>query len=360
MKLNKTFHAAYALAFFLFVASTPSAEDDISLLVPSFQSDQGALGRAVSTYLGLQIWATLVWARGEQSFGHGNVFWGPALTSPPSFNTAEFRAKSRAVLAQLVLWGEAFEYGDGVIAESHLSLPQYKDFREHNNEIWSVNIGDTTLKADLPRRRYSFEPVILRPTVVERYGSVVELPIFEDQTFEKRKGVLGIRFRAEKVLLHAAKVRSGNDVGWLPLMQLAERPSEVVDFVAGIIRIYRGDWMGARELFQRVLEKQFAPTEIRVDSALLRARAAAELGIDPRPDIEKAELSGAVTRTVFQYAIISDIQFALKSGHDKSLSRARSRLEEAKMYFAKDDPWLMSAQKAIEILHNRPNPRSDG
>ncbi len=337
--------------------------DQISLLAPSFVSETPALGRNVSTVLGLQVWRTLRQAPTpnpkELHFGDGAVYWSPDTPPPLSHAEAESRARRIAVLAQMVFWGETFRYADAVIVEPHLSLPRYRDFRVRRNELWTLKFGrDTRLTCDVPRRRYSFEPIILRPDIVDRYTSPVGLSVYADTDFTQEIGTLDARFTAIEVHGDKALVVTRNDGrsirGWVPLEPLSESRSEVTDFVAGVLRIYRADWEGAMAMFARVLENENAPTDIRVDAALYRARAAAALGLDPRTDAAVAAKLGARSRQVAIYTTMADLAALRQGRRDTNPAETLASLHQAGPYFEPNDAWFEQAVTVLNMVRRRP------
>lgn len=365
----------FAIRFFtlcllaLFVAGTqpvlaqaPQQTDEITLLTPAFASDTPGLGANVSLILGLQIWQTLRQAPFPNPkglyFGDGKIVWSMEGPPPTSHREAEAQARNVSVLAQIVLWGEAVPYGDGVIVETHLSLPDYRDFRTRRNELWSVDPGDgMPVVCDVPRRRISFEPIVLRPDIVASYGRGASLPVFADKAMKRRIGRLGQNFTAIEHHQDRARVvtqwRGKQLEGWVPLPLLGEQRSEIVDFVGGIIRIYRADWAGARALFDRVLDNPAVPTEVRIDAALYNARAAVNLARDPRADIRKAAAYGARTKRLVVYGTMADLWADVMERRGSDPRSTRQSLKSHEAYFPAQDPWLGEAYRALTVREQR-------
>jgi hypothetical protein len=123
--------------------------DQITAYVPAFDGP-GALGQNVATTLTLQIWHTFrqtPWPNPNKlDFGKGLIVWDPRPLATQSHSEAERRATDLEVLAQIVLWGKAYSYGQGVVVQSYVSIPLYEDFREKKREIWQVMVKGKTIE----------------------------------------------------------------------------------------------------------------------------------------------------------------------------------------------------------------------
>ena len=124
---------------------TAFATEDAGDLAPS------TLGTNVGTYLNLQVWRTLqrTYVDERMTYSRGTVWWQNATFD----SHANAERAARDLLAQMTLWGTAFEFGDGVIVQAFLSIPKYNDFRRDNNEFWAIELLGERLVVDLPRRR---------------------------------------------------------------------------------------------------------------------------------------------------------------------------------------------------------------
>ena len=176
-----------ALTVMLLCASgTVCAQDRVTLYTPVLQGSHD-LSQSVATILNLQIWRSLRSAPSPNpnglSFGLGVVVWGQQPLGRYGHEAAEQRAKDISLLAQFVFWGKVYEYGDGALAQTSLSIPAYNDFRQTHPEVWRIEFQSGTglvrFEADIPQRRYSFHPIILNQSIVQRYSQPKTLPIRE-------------------------------------------------------------------------------------------------------------------------------------------------------------------------------------
>jgi hypothetical protein len=330
------------------------ATDTTTLLIPALTSERPGLGFGVTAVVGLQVWQTLRKAPPEgpvnPSFGEGVVIWDPAPLERQSHETAEGRAKRTNILSQLVLWGGAYEYGGGVVAQFHLALPAYQDFRESRPELWSIDVpsavGKIRITADLPSRRYSFEPIVLRPDIVQAYSNPAGLPLFDSPTSQHEIGRLGSEFTAIESRPAAALVSANGKRGWIRMTEISRSRSEVTDFVSALVRIYRADWDGAAEYLGRVIDNPASPATLRTDAYLLRAMAHARSGrhvAEIAADLDAASRISPFARRVAIYRAMGAIQGALKRppceqrGTVENIAKWLAAMPNV---FAADDPWL--------------------
>jgi hypothetical protein len=349
-----------ALLVSLLAAAPAAAQDTVTLYVPALQSERPGLGFAVSAVVGLQVWQTLRKAPtpnpGGLSFGDGVVIWDPVTAGIDSHESAEAVARKANIGAQLVLWGKAYEFGDGVVVQLNLTLPRYHDFRERTPEIWRFawREGDGTLEADLPSRRYSFEPIVLERAVVERYSRPDAIALYSQAEGGTEVGRLGGRFLALRSGRDAVFVRPAQGrEGWVQLPELAANRSEVVDFVSAMVRIYRADWDGARELLARVVESAAAPTALRLDAALLSTRAGLLAGMPPSAMVVEMERAVSVSphaRRGVLYEAMARITAEKAQYRCPRAERLRGLglwLDGRSGVFAADDSWVEHWRQAL-------------
>jgi hypothetical protein len=338
-----------------------SAQDVVTLYVPAFASDNSNLGLNVATVLGLQVWQTLRKAPSPNprrlSFGQGLIFWNPASLPEPTHVVAEKEARALNRLAQLVLWGKSYAFGNGVVVQAYLSLPRYHDFRERRPERWTVCIltakCDVKIEADIPERRYTFEPIVLEREIVDTYSRPDALRLYRTYRGNDAVGMLGPEFTALEHRPDAVKVKSGGVGGWVRLPRLTEQRTEVVDFVGGVIRIFRADWEGARDLFAKVIKNMHTPMHLRIDAHLYRAMAGAQLGLDVESDLAAAEKLNSYARRVVIFramSMLATYEGRGRAGRCSLLDRIEKLVTEKNFVLLPDDPWL-AQWEALTHLH---------
>lgn len=329
-----------------------AANDEVTLLVPAF-AGTGLLGKNVGTVLNLQIWQTLrkaPYPNPERlDFGQGRILWSDSTLAVSDHMSAEIRGSELRTLAQGVLWGRTWVFGDGVVVQAHLSLPAYEDFRTSHHEKWTIPVScgraRTSIQVDLPRRRYEFDPIVLSLDFVERLSSPAALDIFTDQSLSKRVGSVGESFTALEHSGDYVQVKSGDVYGWVHLPRLSAERTEVVDFTGAVIRIFRADWQGAEELLSRVLANPRLSTDLGIHSHLLRAMARERMGKSGRTDTEQALARNPYDRSAAMFhsmVILSELEkHRTKPQRTEELRRELANfLTEKRFLFGAEDPWF--------------------
>lgn len=306
------------LIFFLIQTSaiaTP-VSDEIRILIPVFNGPE-KLGFNVTTFINLQVFKTLRKVPTpnpkKMDFGHGMVVSNEIQLPEQKHQAASEFAAKFDVLAQMVLWGKVWKYGEGLIVQAYLTIPQYKDYRENSFEVWhrvvkrKCKVFD--FKIDIPRRRLMFSPFYLDKKFIEQYKSPYSIKIWEKPyLYSNEVGRLGNEFRAIKVEGEWVKLSSKGNEGWVRLPNYSRTPIEMIDFVGGVIRLFRGDWQGANKLFEKVIRKTNTPPSLRVDTLLLQARTLYELGKDGSNKLGEAVSLSPYSATVVEYQLMQLIE----------------------------------------------------
>jgi hypothetical protein len=338
--------------------------DTISVLVPAFFSKNSSLGQSVGNILSLEIWQTLRKTddRHRPLFGNGAVRWSKLLTSP----TQEAATKSAAAVnAQMVLWGNTYPLGRGFTVLSYLTIPAIQDHRLRHFERWSltfkVNGKQYDVVADIPTRRYSFEPITLTSNIVSHYSKAYSLPVYDSKTGGHVIGHVGRHFKSlsdtesalPKKEIH---IQAGRLNGWVRLPDLSEKRPEVSDFVGGILRIYRADWMGASVLFSRVLDNHQTPTHLRVDCSLYLALAAYNQGLEFHNYLIDAEKLNPFASRVVRYRVmgmLAGLQHVSDEKRFALVTDIKAYLDSKALLFSAHDDWLSAVRNLMHELTTR-------
>jgi len=338
-----------------------AAVDQITLFIPAF-SGPGALGQNVATVLNLKIWHTFrrkPWPQNPDNldFGRGLIVWDSKPMKEQSHNEAEEMAKDLRMLAQLTLWGKAYPYGDGVVVQCNLSIPLYEDFRERKLEIWRVSCNGETLSVDIPRRRLEMTSIVLKHDIIKQYTLPSALKIYKSRSGGAPIGAVGDSYLGIQFEPELAKVISQRTEGWVRLPRLGERPTEVVDFVAGVIRIFRGDWQGAVASMRRVIENPSTKTPLKIDAYLYWGMALERQGKPGISIIQRAYDLNPYALTTIQYMIMSKLSALIKLANLPDLKERRfiiarevkRMINDHSYLFPQNDLWL---KKVIEIIED--------
>lgn len=332
-----------------------AAERDVTLYIPAFEG-AGQLGFRVATVLNLQIWQTLRRAPFPNpaglSFGNGTVLWDPIPPRESGHVAAETAAQSRG--ADATLWGRAWRYGGGVVVQAYLTLAAGRNAEERIawKETVRADGKPVSLTLRLPRRRYEFSPIVLRRDVVESFASPAGLRMVATRGTGNVVGEVGDAFRALRHEGSWTLVRSGSAEGWVHLPQLSERRSEIVDFSGGLVRLLRTDWLGARELLQRVVDNSNAPSALRVDALLILGLIAQHAGGDPLGPILRAHQLNPHDVEVTKYECMAYVNRISRAGseaaHSQTKGRLRDILSSRSYQFGTADPWFSKVQAIVK------------
>jgi hypothetical protein len=331
------------------------AADNISAFVPNFAGPEG-LSKGVTTVLQLQLWSTLR-ASDNQSrgdFGSGGITPDDLGRKPASFEEAEGLANGPDTGSQFVLFGSVRPYGEGAMFRSYLAIPNYQDLRDEKKERWNLIFRVTSesvlsVEADIPQRRYVFGLGIISDELLREYGSLTAIPLYARPGGGKVVGALGKRFTALEAGENAVRVQSGNQTGWVRTPRLLTKPSEAVDFLIGLIRIFRGDWEGAQPFLVRIYQNTYSTNDIRVDALLYLALCLEKQGRSGRRFIDEAGTLNPYAQRVAVYSIMSDIA-ELKRLVDRRAAQQeiRSKAETLLARLAKYDGGLIADGGFIE------------
>lgn len=345
-------------------AQAPKREsnpDTITVVLPAFFSEPPQLGLSVTTVLYLQIWRTLRKAPERNterlSFGPSQLWWYEAPPEEPTHEAAIAQARSDS--PQLIVWGKAYALPGGSSVMPYLAIPKKgDDSRKRQFEQWKLAFSsagkDHQIIADLPARDYSFEPIFLPRIAVTSYSSIDALAIYSRRSGGvKRWTVDEVEdLFAEQWEENAVRVRTDKGPGWLRLPNLS-KTTEVIDFVGGVTRIFRADWEGALQLLARVAASAHAPTAVRIDSNLLMARAAYQLGRAFEPYLLEAEKLDRFSQRVVRYRVmgmLAGLQGAEAAQLADKAAAIRSYLEARAHLFSADDEWLRACRSLFTAV----------
>lgn len=360
-------------ATFIHAQETTSARfTPVNIYVPAFESPKGKplVGRRTGLILALQIWRTYSTDTGARSeFDNANIIYGSA-SPPTNMKQLERMAKQPSKKPNLVLWGRASQYGEGIVVESNLWIPAAWSQNSLGSNIWSITIIDGrkshTISVDVPRRHYEFAPIVLNPNVIHTPNAdSTYVTVYEMKSINSRP--LGnLQENMVRAIRHdgdwsQVMVEDQHRPGWVYLPKLSESPSEVVNFCGGIIRFLRNDWSGSIKLFENVLSNDNAPTAIKVDSYLYMAMAYNKLSNEAMSFsmVEEAYRLNPYSKTTTQYLIMIYLnQLTRVIQRDPNAEEARTTLRlleniisKNAVLFAENDSWFVQAKNLIYDLN---------
>jgi hypothetical protein len=259
--------------------------------------------------------------------------------------------------AHLVLWGQSYEYPDGVVVQAHLSTTPYlQEGREERPELWTMDIPAAepiAIAVDLPRELYEFPPVMLSLDAAKHYQDLDGLVIYRDRAATQPIGRFRDIFRAYEYKPDAVLLESGGVRGWVPLPYVWREKSEIVDFTGGFIRLLRGDWAGARQSFQAVLGRESITPEMRVDAQLFLGLIAEKTGHSGLQQFRAAVELNEFDRAAARYLLMGLLADAARSsgpGRQQALAALRKEVEARAFLFPADGNWIPTLRRAITAL----------
>jgi hypothetical protein len=354
-----------ALLMLLIAWSLAALGQQISVMVAPFDSAGAGdpeIGKKASIILNLQIWQTLrIPPAGEGRKTKGTVTWDVTSKPPTSYAEAEALARTQTEdEPQIVLWGRAWRYGGGNVVEAFLSIRSDAKPAVFKSDLWNVSMPDgTAVGVGVPRRQVDFRPIVLRPDLLAELKDPSGLKLYASPSGDVILSPVGDYFRALQQGPDSAQVILPDGTkGWVRLPNLSRERSEVVHFAGALVRVFRQDWSGARELFVKVVNNPNAPAAVKIDSYLYLAVAEDKSGGDPDPWLRKAYELNPYSKIIVQYMCMSHLATLSRMSEndrrgDKGAQRRRllnQILETTQPLFPRDDGWIRSVKTLLEKL----------
>lgn len=344
--------AAVALALALALSGTALAQDQVKILVPVF-SGEAKLGKTTSNLLRLQVSQTFQVA-GTNT--RAVMIFREMPLADSSHEAAIAAAMKLGTLAHLVLWGESYEYPDGVVVQAHLSTtPHLYQGREKRPELWLLSVPGTDIqvRSELPRELYEFPPIILSPEAARHYQDMDGLIIYRDRQFTQPVGRFRDVFRAFKYEPDAVFLESGGASGWVPLPHLTDESNEVVDFASAYVRLLRGDWPGAAQLLRRVVSRVDITPEVAIDARIFLGVAEEKMGRSGLSRFKEAIELNPYDRGAATHLLMGRLAEAVrKTGQPRkeAVEALRRDMAALSFLFSPDSLWIARVGAAADAL----------
>lgn len=351
--------------FSIIFTATPvnsEADNQIRLFIPAFHGPD-SLGLNVATILNLRTFRTLRKSPypnpKKLSFGNGMIKWSDEPLEDFSTESAEKAANSEEVAAHLVLWGEASTYADGVIVNTHLTLVNLENATM--SKFWQISYAPKSidLYISLPTKHYTFNPIVLEPSIVSQYKNPGALKIYSDKSLKNPVGILtGDDFLAAKHEPDGEWLIEPKPGGWVPLPKISSIPSEIPDFTGAMIRIYRNDWDGAKDLLNNVYKNDSISNSLRIDTLLLLGLIEEKKNLSGYKYFNEAFNLNPLYKSSASYLVMgyfSDYTRKLKNHvEDNSLiEKIRLLLKENSYLFDKNDQFFINANESYNKIVTR-------
>lgn len=342
------------LAAALLASFSPAAagREEVRILVPQFSGEDAKLGQTTSNLLRLQVSQTF---READTDTRAVMILLEKQLSAPTHLAAQDAGESLGSLSHIVMWGEAYRYSDGVVVETHLSLTPGLFGRPSRPELWEVRVPGLaeSVRSELPREVYQLAPVTLGLEAAKHFSDFDGLTIYADRAFTRPIGRFRDIFRALRYESDAVYLTSGGKTGYVPLPHLYDERNETVDFVAGYIRILRGDWPGAAQLFRNVLERPDLTRDVAMDSRIFLGLTEEKRGRSGLRHFEEAAALNPYDRAAAAYVLQGLLAEAARRtgpGRAAMLATLDQRMEGARPLFPENGEWLPLLRQASRLL----------
>lgn len=347
----------------------------VNILIPKFQSSK-ASGRALenigwraASIIGLQIWRTYSTPSRPDLFDNAVFRLDSESRSPTTIAEVEKLARRNTQIPfDLVLWGTATRYGEGIVVETNLLVRKDVGKRKLKTDIWIVTIptgkNSHTISVDIPRWQYEFAPIVLDPKLVSKLDGLsdghLQIEIYQLRGTSSQV-IANASSQPIKAIRHEGDWSyvdlGGGRFGYIYLPSLSQHPSEVVNFCSGIIRFLRKDWRGAVSLFRETLQNSNSPTAIRIDSYLYMAIAYANMH-DQTQALSMAAAAyelNPYSKASTQYlgmSYLARLAELLSQGHQEAeVKRIAQSLQDLlsknEILFAQDDQWIRKVKAVV-------------
>ena len=336
-----------ALLLALPVPHAAQAQTRVQIGVDNLASRDG-LGGNVAAVLNLQVWKTLRRAPfpnpRKLDFGSGVIYWFEGGTQVADAEGGEALLGSYGY--DLLLWGAAQTYGDGVAVDVYLTAPRTRmplatwTLDLPGKETSSKETGGTLALAP-PRDLYAFAPVLLTRAVVQAYTSPGALFLCTAKTADcADPRPVGPGMVAQRQEGEWSFIRPHDGApGWLRTPDIGAGGNDITNFAGAMVAYGRGDFEQAARLFRRVAASPTAGPAIGADAAGLASLALARFG-DPGA---RAYVEAEIARRDAAPFLLQAAAMQALSGGDRQ--RAAGYVRQVGAYLDDDDPWLIAARR---------------
>jgi hypothetical protein len=225
---------------------------------------------------------------------------------------------------------------------------------------WDVSIptdgSSLRLEVTIPQTRYQLPPILLNNNLLSLYSDVHAVKVYDARppphNLGRPIGELGWDFEAKVTEGDFTQVNyNDGQPGWIYVPEL-QGDITVVDYVAGVIRLLRWDYLKAIEMLRKSAASG-KESPLKIDSLLLQALATAKLKKNPGPLIESAEQLNPYLQTTAKYKIvwlISRVEAASAKHRQAAISSLANEIAAKDYLFGPDDQWLATARKILAVF----------
>jgi len=276
-----------------------------------------------------------------------------------STHQAAIRAASwPSVRADIVVWGRASRYGDGIVVQSFLAVTPLIEQRTVHPEVWTLmartNGEPVRLSIGLPRHYYEFEPFVLPASQVQAYTSPGGVPLYSSPTGGAVVGHAGGAFSFVEFTRDGVKLDADHVQGWARLPPVPGSGRHAIRFAQAMVRFLRGDWAGAAADFSAVVADADVPRALKLDSQLLRGMTNEQRGRSGAADFESAYRSNPLDQVAARCVIMGRLSAMQRMSDAAERAAGREALTafvaKTTPLFVADDPWLAAVRGVLTSI----------
>lgn len=329
--------------------SSGGPDENFIMLVSRFTGDEDT-GGSLANLVRLQISATFQKPSAENL---GRMIWREVPIT--SHEEALRRGLTLTALAHLVTWGNTYTLEDGVALQTYLTVTDRfwwrGDIGRPPPGVWQIAVPnasdpDSTIVLGLPRSLYRLPVVLYDRAAAEYYTSLNGLPIYEARNFKKVIGRTRISYTAHQYTDKAVHLTSGGITGWVPIDFVSEENNVMVNFVSAVFRTVRGDYDGARENLDKVLEYEALDQGTLINTLLVYGLCLELDGKSGLQYFKSARDLAPLDAVVARYYLAGIVQLISRDGatntNQESLEAA---IIETERLFSPDSKWFDSIRR---------------
>jgi len=347
-RLRKTLASILVVVTGAFAASPTLSAEPLRILVPKFSGE-----REVTTAVSMTVYFEMLKAFGSPSGAERGawILYGQDESNISSHKDAVDAASWPSVRADIVVWGHATRYGDGVVIDPRVTRTpvsrQRKEQPEVLQAIFETPAGEYDLSLANSAAFFDLEPFVLSNAFIEQSENYSKgIPIYPSLDSDKPGEYTSNVVYFLEVSETAALVRyDGAKEGWIKFPALPREDLSMAYFGQGLIHILRGDWRGASKSFTELNEFSSLPNSMRVDANIYLGIAQYKLGLDGLATFRRAAGLNGFDKDAVKFFLVGLLLDYRQKREPALLDELATNIEKHQVLFSTSDPWFSDLRK---------------